>query len=125
MAQATLLLEPGGGPQAIINGATSTTLPAIAFVPFAVQPPRGGGPEVLVFEAVGAGAVPTTVTGQLQISLDGGTTFQNYGAALNLVAAGVGAAQAVTNIVAGAIYQLTLTALTLGSATAVTVYVGY
>lgn len=122
---ATLVLEAGGAPQPVVVAATSTTLPAGAVLPFTLSPTRGGGPEVLLFEAVGAGAVPTTVTAQLQASLDGGTTFQNLGAPINLVATGTGTIAVVTNMAAGAVYQLTLTAVTLGSATSVTIYAGY
>jgi len=119
---ATLLLETGGSPQSVVNAATSTTLPAGAVVPFAISPARGGGPTTVTFEAVGASAVPTTVTAQLQVSEDGGTTFQNYGSALNLVAASVGTVAAVANMISGVIYKLTLTTLTIGSAVSVTVY---
>jgi hypothetical protein len=125
MAQSTLILEPGGPPQPVINAATTTTLPAIGFVPFTVPASRGGGPYVLYLEAVGASAVPTTVTAQLTCSLDGGVTFQNLGSAINLVATSAGTVAIVTNVVPGAIYLLTLTALTLGSATSVTVWTGF
>lgn len=118
----TPIVLQSGNPTPVVNAATSTTLPVGAVVPFTLSPASGGGPRTISFEAIGAGAVPTTVTAQLQASEDGGVTFQNLGAAINLVSTGAGSIQAIPNLDPGLVYQLTLTAVTLGTATSVTIY---
>lgn len=83
--------------------------------------PRGDGDRTLALNARGTGAVPTTATGTLWASSDGGTSWQIYAGSLALVATTTTADQVVLHLVAGLLYQLLLSALTLGSATAVSV----
>lgn len=81
--------------------------------------------HTLTLEAVGVGAVPTTVTVTLQASMDGGVTYQPYGsggAGIALVATGAGTIAIIQNVNSGLLYQVNITSLTLGSATAVNVY---
>lgn len=100
----------------VINAATTTG----AQQQFGVRQTPDGQPRTLLLQAVGS-TMPTTLTAQLQASNDGGTTFQNIGATLPIVATSTGAPQSVSGIVPGAVYQLNITALTLGSAGSVTV----
>lgn len=125
MPAATIILESGGPPQAVVNAATATGVGASSL--FTVSPGRDGAtPHVLTLEAVGAGAVPTTVTANLTASSDGGTTYQTYGSngSIALVATSTGTIAIISNLVSGLIYQLSIGTLTLGSATSVTVWAG-
>ena len=100
----------------VVNAATATG----AGPQFGVRQTPDGQPRTILLQAVGA-TMPTTLTAQLQVSNDGGSTFQNIGSAPNLVATSTGAPKSVSGIVPGAVYQLNVTALTIGSASSVTV----
>lgn len=115
----SLLLEDGG--QNIVANAITTNGAQLAFT---FSPSRSGLPRTLSFQAVGAGAVPTTVTANLQSSFDGGTTWQNEQTAtgMPLVATGTGLVAVAQNCASGKLYRLNVGTLTLGSATSVTIY---
>lgn len=87
---------------------------------FCVQPSAIGTKRTVSLAARGAGAVPTTVTATLYESSDGGTTWNAHAAAYNLIATGI-ATDAQVDIVAGLLYQVLETALTLGTATSASV----
>ena len=69
----------------------------------------------ILFWTKGASAVPTTVTGNIEASFDGGTTWEIYQLAVHFVASTVATVFA-TDIVAGPIYRINLTTITIGSA---------
>ena len=71
--------------------------------------------------AIGAGAVPTTFTADVECSFDGQLTWQKLATGLALVATSVGTAQKVINAPRGVPLRINATAVTLGSATSVTV----
>lgn len=71
--------------------------------------------RTILFWTKGASAVPTTVTGNIEASFDGGTTWEIYKLAVAFVASTV-ATVYVTDIVAGPIYRINLTTITIGSA---------
>lgn len=112
----TFLLRDGVK-TAVVTAAAATGVAAADS--FGVQPRPTGGDRTLVLAAAGTGAVPTTVTADLESSADQGVTWQKYATALALVAAGVGATTKVLNVVAGLLYRVNITALTLGGASAV------
>lgn len=89
---------------------------------FTLQPKQDGGPRTLEVSVVGIGGVPTTVTAQLLSSSDNGLTWQNEGSTLALVATSTPAPQQIT-VTQGRLYALNLSALTLGTATQVNLFV--
>lgn len=112
-----------GTPFLAVNAAAATGASAIQF---SSQRRESGGARTLNVQAVGAGAVPTTVTANLEASSDGGSTFQPYGSqgtGLTLVATSVGTQQQVGDLIPGIIYRINITSLTIGSATSVSVWV--
>jgi hypothetical protein len=88
---------------------------------FTVQPTGIGGRRFLSLHARGAGAVPTTVTVGLYSSTDGGATWNLYKAAITLVTGTAATDSQVQDLVAGPLYQVLVTTLTLGSASAVSI----
>lgn len=98
------------------NANTTPQTPA-----FTIQPAPGGGERTLNLSAVGIGAVPTTVTANLLVSYDGGTTWQTFATAIPLVAAGVAAVSELIHMAGGALFAVALSALTLGGATGVNI----
>jgi len=77
--------------------------------------------RTLWLSAIGAGAVPTTATADLEGSSDGGVTWQKVATALALVATSVATMQKVTNVGPGILLRINLTTLTLGGASSVTI----
>lgn len=88
---------------------------------FGVAPNPGSTDTTLELSAVGIGAVPTTVTANLLVSFDNGATWQDFATNLTLVATSKAAAQTVQHLVAGPLYAIALSAVTLGSATGVSI----
>jgi len=88
---------------------------------FAVVPTGQGGPRVLSLHARSATAVPTALAVQLYSSSDGGATWDLYQGAVTLVSGVTPVENQISNLVSGLIYQLLVSALTLGSATTVSV----
>lgn len=88
---------------------------------FTVQPRTGGGDRTLSLSARSVAAVPTTLTASVYESSDGGTTWSLHQAGLALVASTVATNAQVLHLVAGLLYQVLVTTLTLGSATSVSV----
>lgn len=107
-------------PTRVVNAATATGVAAADTFSF---PARGdGGDRTLALSVIGLDAVPTTATADLECSADGGTTWQKHSNAIALAATTVATTQRVTNLVAGLLYRINLTTLTLGSATSVSVW---
>lgn len=105
--------------QTISNAGTGqaiTTTNPLFTIPAATYRPR-----VLNLKAKGVGALPTTMSVTLFTSDDNGTTWQAYGAAIALVTTTVATDAQIVNIAAGLMCQLLVTALTLGSASSVSV----
>lgn len=118
-------LEPGVQIQAGTNiqaaSANANTTPQSPA--FTVQPTPGGGDRTLNVSAQGIGAVPTTVTANLLVSYDGGSTWQTFATNIALVAAGVAAVNEILHVTGGALYAFALSTLTLGAATGVNLIV--
>ena len=91
---------------------------------FGVEPANDGEDRTLWLSAIGAGAVPTAVTVDLEVSFDGQASWQKVANAtgIALVAASVATAQKVVNFPSGVPFRLNATTVTLGSATSVTVW---
>ena len=92
---------------------------------FAIQAAPGGGDRTITIAQQGIGGIPTNVVVNLLASYDGGTTWQVYasGSGLQLVNAGVPSAQQARGSVAGPLFSLAISALTLAPATGVNLYV--
>ena len=90
---------------------------------FTVSGRRGtGSGNNITFHADGVGGVPTTATGAVYSSDNGGTTWNLVQGSIDLVAAGVATDYVLENVAPGLIYQMILTTVSLGgSATAVNV----
>jgi hypothetical protein len=121
----TLGVNSLGSPSTLETGVPtqlwSGTAAGVGTYYFVVQPGGAGAARTLNLEAIGTGAVPTTVTANVEQTNDGGATWQAVGTAgtgIALVATGTGTAFNLTNLVAGPVYRLNVTTLTLGSATA-------
>lgn len=113
-------LDPGSLVQ-IVSGVTAAGSALTPQTPAFTIPMRpDGATRTLEVSALGAGAVPTTVSVQLLSSSDNGATWQNEGSALAVVATSVPAPQQIT-VSSGRIYAMVVSSLTLGSATSVTV----
>jgi hypothetical protein len=110
-------LEPGTtiqvGTNITVQGATSITPQTSVF---GLTRGRTDTPKSLTISAQGIAGLPTTVTAFLLMSTDGGLTWQPASASLALFATGAGAPQQVTNLTAGPLYALCVSALTLGAA---------
>lgn len=108
-------------PNTNLDDPRSTTGGSGKYPIFTVQPSSGDAVmRTVTFTSKGAGAVPTTATATLWSSDDSGATWQTYKSGIALVATTT-ATDYQIQLTSGKIYQLTLTALTLGSATSVTV----
>jgi len=112
----------------VVNGVAATqSAPSgtglLATNPMFTVAGRGGyGTNDVTFHADGVGGIPTTATGALYASDNGGVSWNLFSSGINLVATGAGSDQTVTGLKPGLIYQLILSAVTLGgSATAVNV----
>ena len=90
---------------------------------FTFAPEPGGNDITIIVTAEGVGAVPTTVTGVLLTSDNNGVSWQVLQASLPLVATGTPAPQTVQHLTPGRSYGISLSALTLGLATAVNIFV--
>lgn len=115
-------IEPGVPVQVGTNIAAQAATGITPQTPvFLVQPRGDGGDHSMNVEAIGIGGLPTTVTVNLLASYDGGATWQltQNGNALALFTAGAGTVQVIKNLVAGALYAFSISALTLGGATGV------
>lgn len=97
-----------------------TTTGASSYI-FTMSTVTDGQDKTLWLGAIGAGAVPTAVTVDVEASFDGQLTWQKLATGLALVAASVATAQKVVNAPRGVPMRLNATTLTLGSATSVTV----
>jgi|SRR5215471_5029995 len=95
---------PFGAPQKL-NAAALTTTADLVFV---CQAKAAGGDFSAVFQAVGT---LTTLVASLQVSLDGGTTWTDYIASANFIAA-ASPSKTITPLVAGALYRIHATTLT-------------
>jgi hypothetical protein len=87
---------------------------------FTVSERPGGGDRNLTITAIPNGS--TTVTADLEVSADGGVTFQKKQVGIALIATSVSTQAIVANVQAGLIYRLNVTTNTGG--TAVTIVVG-
>lgn len=87
---------------------------------FTVSERPGGGDRNLTITAIPNGS--TTVTADLEVSADGGATFQKRQVGIALIATSVSTQAIVANVQAGLIYRLNVTTNTGG--TAVTIAVG-
>ncbi len=104
-----------------VTGAITTTGTGVASV-FSVQPRQNNQDRTLALSALGVVAEPTTLTVDLECSVDAGTTWQKYSTAIALVATAVATTKVLTNVVAGLLYRINATAVTLGgSSTSVSV----
>lgn len=109
------------GSNSILSIAITTT-GVTNYGTFALAPAPNGRDHTLVLTASGAGALPTTLTFDLECSPDGGTTWGKYSTAIALIATTVLTAKVVLNVVSGLLYRLNPTAYTAGSSTGTTVY---
>jgi hypothetical protein len=98
----------------IVNPAATTTGTAQSYE-FGVEAAPDGHSRTLACCVIGASAVPTTVTANLEASFNGGTDWVIYKLAVALVAATVATAL-ITDLVAGPMYRLNMTTVTIGSA---------
>lgn len=106
---------------ASVTGAIITTGTTLSF-PFAVLPRQNNQDRTLALSAIGVAAVPTTLTVDLECSADGGTTWQKYSTAIALVATAAATTKVILNVVAGLLYRINPTTVTLGgTATSVSV----
>ena len=106
---------PSGVKVAVVNPAATTTGTAQSYQ-FAIEGAPGKGDHTLALGVIGASAVPTTVTANLEVSFDGGVSWQIYASALALVASTVATAAVIKNVVSGLLYRVNATAVTIGSA---------
>ena len=119
---AATIIEPGF-PLVLANAITSAQSTAGSTVRstnpyFTVQPRGDAGDRTLNLNVRGNGGAPTTVNASLYASDDSGSTWQLYQAATgNLV---TNSAQAL-HLVAGLLYQVLASSVTLGGATSVNV----
>lgn len=113
-------LDPGSLVQIVagVTSAGSALTPQTPVFTFPLKP--DGAPRTLEVSALGAGAVPTTVSVQLLSSSDQGATWQNEGSALAVVATSVPAPQQIT-VSSGKMYAAVVSSLTLGGASSVSV----
>jgi hypothetical protein len=81
-----------------------------------------GQDKTLWLGAIGAGAVPTALTVDLEVSFDGQLTWQKLQTGIALVATTVATPQKIINAPRGLPMRLNATTLTLGSASSITVY---
>src|SRR5712691_5895982 len=94
-----------GIPTVIDSGITA---PA-AGTPFTIEGSPAGHDFSIVFEVL----TGTTISADLQVSLDGGTTFSILAAAiLTAVPSAAGSSKVVTPIIAGPVYRLNYTTAT-------------
>ena len=132
-SSAVTILDPGL-PLTLINAITAAQLPAPPTqasaaaanlagtnIIFTVQPRGDGGARTLNLHGRSATAVPTTATLSLYSSSDGGVTWTLEQSTIALCASTVFTDGVLTNLVAGLLYILLATAVTLGSATTVSV----
>lgn len=112
-----------------INCAVSiplTTTGVTNYATFTVEGSPNNRDHTLVLTAVGSAAptLLTTLTFDLEVSSDGGTTWGKYGAntAIALVATAALTAKIIVNVVAGLLYRLNPSTVTLGGQTNVTVW---
>jgi len=91
---------------------------------FSIENSPDAHEHTLVLSVVGATALPTTLTVDLEASSDGGTTWGKYSTntSLALVATTAFVATVVLHVVSGLLYRLNPTAYTAGSSTGATVY---
>jgi hypothetical protein len=105
---------PAGSIVNVVNPAQTTTGTTQSY-----QFGLGMAPDThardIMFWTKGASAVPTTVTGNIEASFDGGTTWEIYKLAVAFVASTVATAYVAT-FVSGPLYRINLTTVTLGSA---------
>lgn len=103
-----------------VTGPITTTGAAPAF---SIQPRQNNEDRTLALSAIGVVAEPTTLTVDLECSVDNGTTWQKYKTAIALVATAVGTVAVILNVVAGLLYRINATTVTLGgSSTSVAVW---
>lgn len=102
-----------------VSGALTTT-GASTYI-FGLPVTSDGQDKTLWLGAIGAGAVPTAVTVDVECSFDAQATWQKLQTGLALVAAGAATAQKVLNAPRGVPLRINATTLTLGSATSVTI----
>jgi len=95
---------------ALAAGSTGTTASQL----FTVPPRYDGGDKTLTLTAVPNGAV-TTVTGDLEVSTDGGTTFQKKHVGIALIASSVSTEAIENNIQPGLVYRFNVTTNTGGT----------
>lgn len=112
---------PTGVKIQVINPAATTTGTAQSYE-FGIQGAPDHRDHTLTLAVQGASAVPTTVTANLEVSYDAGTTWQIYASALALVASTAATAQVIKDVVTGPLYRVNPTAVTIGSAVTYTVY---
>lgn len=92
----------------VVPNATATLIDSAVTAPaqgnvFAFQMDPSGGDFSAVFQAVGT---VTTLSGDLQVSLDGGTTWTNVSTAALVNATPV---KVITPVIAGALYRFNYT----------------
>ena len=116
MAQVNFLPSATIGP---VSAALTTT--GASAILFGAQSAPDGHDRTLVLAAIGAGAVPTAVTVDVEVSFDAQATWQKFATGLALVTAGAGTVAKVANFPPGVPARINATTLTLGSATSVTV----
>lgn len=126
------LMEPGIN-QTLVNAVTAvqtlanagTAAIASKNITFTVNASSDGKDRTLNLSARGIAAgvptLPTTMSVGLYASSDGGTTWKLSQTAFALVAATIATDAQALHLVAGILYQLLVTTLTLGSATSVSV----
>lgn len=101
-----------------VSGAPNTTPQTPVFT---ILERPDGGERTLNVSAIGIGAVPTTVTANLLVSYDSGSTWQTFATSIALVAGGVAANSQILHVAAGALFAFALSTLTLGGATGVNI----
>ena len=102
-----------------------TTTGVSSYATFGIEGGKVARDHTLVFTAVGAVTLPTTLTFDLECSGDGGTTWGKYGGntSIALIATAALTAKIIVNVVTGLLYRINPTTVTLGgSSTSVTVY---
>lgn len=109
-----LAKDPYGLPEVLVNGATATGTSNSIQWTFQCRPL--GGPVNMVLESILTG-VFTAFKVDLQVSLDGGTTFKAIEAGIDLFTNGAAAINPVG--VPGAIYQLNVSTFTGGTSAVV------
>jgi hypothetical protein len=106
------LLEPGFGPLTVVN--TATTTGATFSNIFTVSPGKSNGAREVTFTATGTFSVFTFT---VQVSQDGGTTWNAYSTADTGIDIHAANPVRVTDLVPGYCYQLTVASFTGTSGT--------